>query len=120
MCHILFLAPVIGLVLFWLLPPEQAILFYSIVLLTCGILLWLFWRDRQKPVATGREGMIGSNAEVIGNRNATAKVAVRGEIWDAVCREDLSVGQKVKVTGLDRMKLLVEPYTDGEKIRSEK
>jgi membrane-bound serine protease (ClpP class) len=119
MCHILFLAPVIGLALFWVLPLEQALLFYSIVLVTCGILLWLFWRDRQKPVATGMEGMIGSNAEVIGNGSATAKVTVRGEIWDAVCREDLSVGQKVRVTGLDRMTLLVEPYTDGEKVPSE-
>lgn len=120
MCHILFLAPVIGLALFWLLPLEQAILLYSLILVTCGILLWLFWRDRQKPVATGMEGMIGSKGEVIGNRNATAKVTVRGEIWDAVCREDLSVGQKVRVTGLDRITLLVEPYTDRERLQSEK
>ncbi len=124
MCHILFLAPFMGLVLFWVLPLEQAIVFYSLIVVACGILLWLIWRDRRKPVATGVEGMIGDNAEVIGNKNGIWKVGVRGELWDAVCRGDLSAGQTVKITGVERTKLLVEAVnpaaTAGETIQSEK
>lgn len=124
MCHVLFLAPFIGIVLFWILPLEQAILFYSLILVTSGILFWLIWSDRRRSAATGVEAMIGSKAEVIQGRNGSSKVAFRGEIWDAVSHADLSAGQTVKITGVERMKLLVEAVnpaaTAGETIQSEK
>ncbi|MEX0806894.1 MAG: NfeD family protein [Candidatus Binatia bacterium] len=107
MCHILFVLPVVGLVLFWLLPLEQAMLFYSLILAASGILLWLLWKDFRKPVTAGVEGMIGQKAEVIQNSNATVKVFFKGEIWDAVSQEDLSVGQRVEITRMEGMRLVV-------------
>lgn len=61
---------------------------------------------------TGVEGMIGGKAEVIQNGRGTLKVFFRSEIWDAVSKEDLSVGRKVEVTGVDRMRLMVRQPTD--------
>ena len=109
MCHILFVLPFAGLVVFWLLPLEQAILSYSLILVASGILLWLLWKDFRKPVTAGVEGMIGQKAEVIQNGRDTFKVFVRGEIWDAISQEELSVGQKVEITGVERMRLVVRP-----------
>jgi membrane protein implicated in regulation of membrane protease activity len=109
MCHILFVLPFAGLVLFWLLPLEQAILSYSLILVASGILLWLLWKDFVKPVTAGIEGMIGQKANVIQNSNDTVKVFFKGEIWDAVSQEDLSVGQRVEITGVERMRLVVRP-----------
>jgi membrane protein implicated in regulation of membrane protease activity len=108
MCHILFVLPLIGLILFWILPLQQAVLLYSLLLIVCSIFFWLMWKDFWRPVRTGVEGMVGSKAEVIRGRNGRSKVAFRGEIWDAVSHADLSAGQTVKITGVERMKLLVE------------
>lgn len=115
MCHILFILPLIGLVLFWILPLEQAIFFYSLILIVCAALYWLMWKDFWRPVATGVEGMIGGKAEVIQNGNATLKVFFRGEIWDAVSKEDLSVRQTVEITGVERMRLSVRSVEAGDK-----
>ena len=116
MCHVLFVLPFVGLVLFWLLPLEQAIFFYSLILIVCVALYWLMWKDFWRPVTAGVEGMIGGKAEVIQNGNGTLKIFFRGEIWDAVSKEDLSVGQKVEITRVERMKLSVRPV--GEALTS--
>jgi membrane protein implicated in regulation of membrane protease activity len=113
MCHILFALPFVGLVLFWLLPLEQAIFFYSLILIVCAALYWLMWKDFWRPVATGVEGMIGGKAEVIQNGNATLKVFFRGEIWDAISPKDLSVGQRVEITGVERMRVVVRPVSSS-------
>ena len=107
MCHIVFILPLVGLVLFWLLPLEQAILFCSLILVASGLFFWLLWKDFRKPVTAGIEGMIGQKAEVIQNGRGTFKVFARGEIWDAISKEDLSVGQKVEIAGVERMTLVV-------------
>ena len=103
MCHVIFVLPLIGLVLFWLLPLEQALLYYSLILVVCAVLYWLMWKDMQRPATTGVEGMIGGKAEVIQNGNGTLKVYSRGEVWDAISSENLSVGERVEITGVHRM-----------------
>ena len=60
-----------------------------------------------RPVTTGVEGMIGAVGQVIQNGKRTHKVFVKGEIWDAICDEALSVGESVEVIGLKRMELAV-------------
>lgn len=111
MCHILFVLPLVGLILFWVLPLEQALFFYSLILIVCALLYWLMWKDFWRPVTTGVEGMIGGKAEVIQNGNGTLKVYFRGEIWDAMSQEELSVGQRVQITGTERMTLSVRPVS---------
>ncbi len=110
MCHILLVLPFGGLILFWILPLEQAALLYSLLLVVWSVVFWLLWKDFWRPVTTGVEGMIGAKAEVIQNGNGAAKVFFRGEIWDALSSKDLSVGQRVEITGVERMRLSVRPF----------
>lgn len=107
MCHLLLVLPLVSLILFWLLPIEVAATLYSFILLFCAILYWLIWKAMRRPVTTGVEGMIGAVGQVIQNGKRTHKVFVRGEIWDAICEEALSVGESVEVIGLKRMELAV-------------
>lgn len=108
MCHILFILPFVALILFFFLPFGQALFFYSFILILCSIFYWLIWKDMRRPVTTGIEGMIGGVGRVIQNGTGTAKVFYKGEIWDAICAEDVSVGDFVEVTGLERMKVIVQ------------
>ncbi len=107
MCHILFLIPIFAPILFFFLPFGQALLLYSFILLLCFIVFWLIWKDFRRPVTTGIEGMIGGVGKVMRNGRKAAKVFYKGEIWDAICAEDVSIGESVVVTGLERMKLIV-------------
>ncbi len=107
MCHLVLVLPFVSLILFSFLPFEQAMLLYALVLFICGLLYWLIWRDMRRPVTTGIEGMIGAVGQVIQNGKRTHKVFVKGEIWDAICDEALSVGESVEVIGLKRMELAV-------------
>ena len=107
MCHLLLVLPLVSLILFPLLPIEVAATLYSFILLLCAILYWLIWRDMHRPLTTGVEGMIGAVGQVIQNGKRTHKVFVKGEIWDAICEEALSVGESVEVIGLKRMELAV-------------
>ncbi len=118
MCHLLLVLPLVSLGLFFFMPFEQALSLYILILLLCSILYWLIWRAIRRPVTTGIEGMIGGTAQVIQNGRGTAKVFFRGEIWDAICRDDLSPGASVEVTGwerLERMKLIVQNKTRPQK-----
>ncbi|HBA40576.1 MAG TPA: hypothetical protein DCZ05_12805 [Deltaproteobacteria bacterium] len=107
MCHILLVLPFISLVLFLILPFDQAMAIYSVILFISVILYWLIWKAMRRPVTTGVEGMIGAVGQVIQNGAGSHKVFVKGEIWDAVSVEQLSVGDPVEITGLKRMQLTV-------------
>ena len=107
MCHLLLVLPFVSLILFSFLPFNQALLLYSLILLLCAIFYWLIWKDMHRPVTTGVEGMIGAVGQVIQNGKRTHKVFVKGEIWDAICDEALSVGESVEVIRLKRMELAV-------------
>ncbi len=58
-------------------------------------------------MTTGIEGLIGGVGKVMGDGRKAVKVFYKGEIWDAICAEDVSIGESVVVTGLERMKLIV-------------
>lgn len=51
--------------------------------------------------------MIGGRAQVVSKTRDGAKVLLRGELWDAVSNNELTVGGTVKVAGLEGMKLVV-------------
>ena len=107
MCHIVFLLPFIAVLLFLLLPPGQAI-FLSVALFLIFLwLAWVTWKDMKRPVATGIEGLMEGKAQVVSKTRDGAKVLLKGELWDAVSGDDLSAGETVRVTGCERMKLVV-------------
>ena len=107
MCHIILLLPIISLILFFFLPFGQALLLYFSILLLCSIFYWLMWKDMRRQMTTGIEGMIGGVGKVIRNGTGTVIVFYKGEIWDAICPDEVSVGKFVRVTGVKGMKLTV-------------
>jgi len=107
MCHILFLLPVFAAVFFFFLPPGQAALLSVPLFLIFFWLAWVMWKDMRRPVSTGIEGLMGGKAQVVSRAKDGAKVLLRGELWDAVSGNELSVGETVRVTGFERMKLVV-------------
>jgi len=107
MCHILFLLPLVALMLFFLLPPAQAIFIAVPLFLIFFWLAWVMWKDFRRPVTTGIEGLKGGKAQVVSKTRNGAKVLLRGELWDAESSDELSLGETVRVTGLERMKLIV-------------
>ena len=107
MCHILFLLPFIALILFFLLPPGQATFISVSLFLVFFWLAWVMWKDFRRPVTTGIEGLLGNKAQVVSKTKDGAKVSLKGELWDAVSGDELSVGETVRVTRFERMRLVV-------------
>jgi membrane-bound serine protease (ClpP class) len=107
MCHVLLFLPLIALALFFFLAPDQAAFVSVPLLLIFFWLAWVMWKDLKRPVSTGIEGLVGSRAQVVSKTKYGAKVSLKGELWDAVSRDDLNVGEAVRVTRFERMKLVV-------------
>ena len=61
-------------------------------------------RAHRRKVTTGKEGIIGAVGEV----RAAGMVFVEGELWRIICSQPLETGDKVRVTGVDGMRLKVE------------
>ncbi len=70
-------------------------------------------RARRRPVVTGREGMIGQMGEVVID-HGEVWVYVNGERWQVLGNKTLRAGQRVKVTGIKGLKLLVKPLSNDE------
>jgi len=105
-----FVLLLLCLSLFRVLPLKEALPVDSVIVIFWGIVLRLAWKDKRRKATTGIEGMIGSKADVIERSNGSLKVFFRGEIWDAVSSEDLSVRERVEILGIhneERMKVRV-------------
>jgi membrane-bound serine protease (ClpP class) len=72
---------------------------------------WMVFRNQQRPVVSGLEGMIGEIGQAVTPINGTGKIFVHGEYWQAESDEPVKNGDKVEVIGIgDHMHLLVRPY----------
>ena len=73
-------------------------------------LMTLVLRAHKNPVATGVDAMIGE----IGVARTTlggpgGKVFVHGELWNALAKSQIPEGARVRVRGVDGLKVIVEP-----------
>ncbi|HET7855918.1 MAG TPA: NfeD family protein [Gaiellaceae bacterium] len=64
------------------------------------------WRPR-----TGAESLIGEEAEVVSECRPSGQVRVAGELWAATCAEGADAGQKVRITKVDGLLLVVQPVS---------
>ena len=76
------------------------------------LLLTLVVRARHNKVETGAEGMIGKVGSAVTDLSPSGKVFVRGEYWDAVAVSPAPAGAPVRITGIDRLTLTVEPILE--------
>jgi len=65
----------------------------------------------RKPVS-GREGMLGAIGTVRGRIDSTGTVFVQGTLWSARSTSLIEVGETVRVTGIEGMRLTVEKVTE--------
>jgi membrane-bound serine protease (ClpP class) len=75
-------------------------------------LLSLAVRARRNKVVTGVEGMIGETGAAVTALEPAGKVFVHGEYWDAVAARPVAAGAPVRVTGIEQLKLMVEPVSE--------
>lgn len=114
MCHLLLLMPFASLIVFWLLPFEQALAVYLVILAACAVLYWLIWKAIRRPVATGVEGMIGGIGKVIQIGEKKAKIFYKGEIWNASSADAISLGDAVEIARVERMTVIVCKAVKGQ------
>jgi membrane-bound serine protease (ClpP class) len=65
---------------------------------------------QRRRAVTGREGVVGTMGAVRQTQAVagTMMVLVQGELWEATSGQSLAAGEKVKVVGMDGLKLRVE------------
>lgn len=102
--------PILGLVLFLVLPFSQALPAYLIVLAFSIFIAVLVIRTLRRSRRTNLFTMVGQPAEVISWKNGKGQVQCQGEIWTARSEtgESFGRGDKVKVAELRGMTLLVK------------
>lgn len=77
--------------------------------------LGLLFKSRQVPVVSGREGLIGETGMALEDFTGAGMIRIHGEIWQARSARAIGKEQKVKVTGLDGLTLLVSPIKEEYK-----
>jgi membrane-bound ClpP family serine protease len=102
-CHLIFLAPVLALPLFWLLPLSLALPLYGVVVGLTALVTWpvvVAWR---RPQITGAEGMVGARGEALTELSPHGLIRCHGEVWSATANEPIAGGERVRVVALDRL-----------------
>jgi membrane-bound serine protease (ClpP class) len=64
-------------------------------------------RVHREKTDTGREGLLGKQAEARSDLNLTGQVFVHGEYWNARSNEPVHKGEKVAIVGIDGLTLIV-------------
>ena len=114
MCHLIFLLPVAGLPLFWLLPFGYALPTNIAIWLISAFLYWLITRAMRKPLQDGFQSLIGTEAEVISEQEPgySARYLVRsqgeGELWSAYSTDVLDIGEQVNIVAVRGIGVVVE------------
>lgn len=107
-CHLPYLFPLLGLVLFWALPWKIALPVYLGVLAVSAIYWWATVRTFREPLKAGREAMIGVEGIVLRD-GAVPLVRVHNELWNAIGDGPMVAGEAVRVVSLEGLRLRVEP-----------
>jgi membrane-bound serine protease (ClpP class) len=66
-------------------------------------------KARANKMVTGEQGLIGERGVAQTALEPQGKIAVHGELWDAVASTNLPAGQLVVVRGMEGLRLLVDP-----------
>jgi membrane-bound serine protease (ClpP class) len=98
-----------------LLLPSPWNLIAFLVLLPLWVLELFGWNRTTKRhrKAVGAETLIGREAVVSEPCRPVGQVRLDGEIWEARCEGGASTGDRVRVTGRERLTLIVEPVAQA-------
>lgn len=73
------------------------------------LVLGLAIRATRRKTAIGEESLVGTEAEVLSCAPGKLTVRVQGEIWQANTAHNLKVGQRVRISRVSGLELMVEP-----------
>lgn len=114
LCHLPFVVPVAGLVLFAVLPFPAALAIYVPVTLLALAIGIPAVRAMYRPVATGVEAMRGTEGIVLTAEGRSAAVRWEGEIWNCRAAEPLAAGDRVRIVEVEGLTAVVR-RTGGER-----
>jgi membrane-bound serine protease (ClpP class) len=100
----------LAVALLLLLPSPWNVVAF-LVLLPIWVLELFAWNrtTRRHKKAVGAETLIGREAVVSEPCRPVGQVRLDGEIWEAHCDAGASTGDRVRITGRQRLTLIVEP-----------
>jgi membrane-bound serine protease (ClpP class) len=94
----------------FVLPPGWglAAIVAAMAVEVAEVAFWIRFLRRYR-VQTGAEGLVGLTAEVVEACDPEGRVRMRGEIWQARSSYPAAIGERVRVTGVEGLKLQVGP-----------
>jgi membrane protein implicated in regulation of membrane protease activity len=79
------------------------------IVLEIGETLFFFWWSKRRKATVGIETLVGRRAAVSVDCRPIGQVRVAGEIWQARCDVGADVGERVVVSEVDGLLLVVDP-----------
>lgn len=79
------------------------------IVLEIGETLFFFWWSKRRKATVGVETLVGRRAVVSVDCRPIGQVRLAGEIWQARCDVGADVGERVVVSEVDGLLLVVEP-----------
>ncbi len=113
-CHLVFLTPLFGLILFWVFPWPIAVGLYLVLLVVSSAVYVVTYRAMRLPVTTGATGMIGLRGQVVRAIESRGTVRIYNELWTAIADQPLPVGTSVRVIAVQGLVLHVAPEPNSE------
>jgi membrane-bound serine protease (ClpP class) len=89
----------------------------AFTVLVMGLLLFLTVKTQRLPVRTGAEGLLHELGTARTPLNPRGKVAIHGELWDAVADEAVAAGETVEVLGVRNLTLAVRSHLPDFTVR---
>lgn len=108
MCHLVLIGlPLAGLSVFWFLPLPIALPTYLLIGAATAGFYWYLYKGNGGPVLTGAEEMQRAVGKVLRTNGRLADVWVHSELWSAQYEGELRDGDRVRVVGMDGLRLRV-------------
>lgn len=109
LCHLLFLFPLAGLLLFAFLPlPTALALYLPLAVLALAMAIPAI-RAMAGPVATGVEGMRGKGGVVVTSEGKSGWLRCEGGLWRYAAPEPLAPGDRVRIGKIVGLTAVVHP-----------
>ena len=114
MCHVILIGlPLLAVAAFWFLPLPLAVPSF-VMLMGATILFYAYLvKNARRPAMTGIEAMLDALGRVRGVHDGIVSVWVNSELWSAWAAETLYEGDRVKVIGVDGLRLRVRKILPG-------
>jgi membrane-bound serine protease (ClpP class) len=118
MMALIMALPVLGLVLFYILPFAMALPLYLLLFFISGLIYYGMFTvmGRKRKARTGFEEMMGQEALVVEDVSPQGRVQIYDELWTARARGRAFLkGDKVRICGHEGLTLVVESLTEKQK-----